>query len=181
MILGFALKKISLKNMLNRGKEQLQHILIKVPVTHWLFSLLDCQIVILWKIFSVVNFGLCNNSAMVEKKLFEQCWRACTPFWTLISIISKDGTFQCSTLKSLKKRDCLAYCWTSCVPCSECMEQSALCMSRTTAHTTDISPLRGHPAAGGICLYANLSGIRCCSGIWAVDDIIKDAKLLPHV
>lgn len=103
MILGFALKKISLKNMLNRGKEQLQHILIKFPVTHWLFSLLDCQIVILGKIFSVVNFGLCNNSAMVEKKLFEQCWRACTPFWTLISIISKDGTFQCSTLKLLRK------------------------------------------------------------------------------
>lgn len=43
-----------------------------------------------------------------------------------------------------------------CSAVSECMEQSALCMRRTTTHTTDIAPLRAQPAAGGISLSANL-------------------------
>lgn len=46
-------------------------------------------------------------------------------------------------------------------------------MRRTTALTTDISQLRGQPAA----LSANV----WVRGIGAVDDIIKDAKLLPCV
>lgn len=131
----------------------------------------DYQIEILGKILSVVNFGLCNKSAVVEKKLCEQSSRVWAPFWALISIFSRQDFSKETGLhtETPKKRDCLARCLTSCVPHSECVEQSALCMRRITTHTISISPLRGQPAAGEISLSANV----WVSGIWAVIDIIK--------
>lgn len=171
---------MSLKNTLNRGKKQLQHIVIKVPVTHWLFSLIDYQIVILGKIFSVVNFRLCNKSATVEKKLYEQCSRACTPFWTLISIISKDRIFQCSTLKLLRKGTAWRIVWP--VVFHILSVRSSLHYAWVEPQHTPLTLLHWEATLLLVAfISANLSGIRCCSGIWAVDDTIKDAKLLPHV
>jgi len=56
----------------------------------------------------VVDFGLCKESAVVEKKLYEQSSSLCTPFWALIMshISSEDRMFlrkRCTILKLVRK------------------------------------------------------------------------------
>lgn len=75
LILGFALKQKFPQEHVKRGKKAVTAHTDKSFCYTLTSFLLDYQIMILGKILSVVNFGLCNKSAVVEKKLYEQSSR----------------------------------------------------------------------------------------------------------
>lgn len=71
----FCLEEIFHKNILNREKKSVTAYTDKSSSYTLTSFLLDYQIVILGKILRVVNFGWCDKSAVVEKKLCEQSSR----------------------------------------------------------------------------------------------------------
>lgn len=157
---GSGLEENSHKNMLIREKYCYS--------TYWhmfllhlnFFSLVDHQILILGKILWIVNFGLCRESAVVEKKLCKHSSSVCTPFGALISISPENWIFSEETVhhtEILRKTDCLAHWLTSSIPCFCVYGAVCIHMSSTTLHITDISPLRSQPAASGISFSTNRS------------------------
>lgn len=129
---GLCPEKNFYKNMLNREKKPVTAHTDESSCYTLTSFLLDYQIMILVKIFSVVNFGLCKKSAVVEKKLYEQSSRVWALFWALISIFSRQDfpkeTVLCT--ETLKQRDCLAQL------CSPFWVHGEVCTVHEESHDT---------------------------------------------
>lgn len=141
------------------------------------FLLVDHQIWIRGRLFWNVNFALCK----------ELWWRSCMSrapkfilYWSLIRICCEDRIFlrkQSTILKLLRKLIAWHIVGPILLHVPVCTQMSAPHVSKITSHTTEISLLRGQPAAHSISFSAKTCN-KCCSGIWALEDIIiKDAEL----